>query len=550
MRLHLFCSVSLIGLGLALPALAADLPFEGKVASVTVYADAALVTRKGSVTVPAGQHRILLSNLPQSVDPDSIRIAGEGLGQLTILSIDSRLVVGDAQSVDETATQRRKLVADLDALRGRHEAATAQKSSMLKFAQGLPHQLAGEKSALPIADWDKAWQAIGGGIERINASLLSLNTAIAAKQAEIEALDNAASASPDGTPRREIIVNVEAANAASGALDIGYTLGGASWRPVYEAQLDTRAAKPSVKLTRRARVTQATGEDWNGVQLTLSTVSLNRGNAAPRLLAQALNFQSFEQQQARERGVVMDMETLAAAPAPAAKKDAEPAKPTLVRPQQAQVDLGQYQANFVIPGTVDLSMTGEEKAVLIDERPFEAELLARVVPAFDPTAYLEARFQAANGEVLLPGPMVLRRDGEFIGRADLPLVAGGDDVAVGFGADDLVKVTRTPLRRQDNDPSPSGTRVEREETRTSFKNLHTTPVKLIVEDRLPVSENTAIQVEALPTNTAATEKNADGRRGVMRWAIDLDAGKSAEIRFGYRVRSPADRSVAGFEVDR
>jgi len=44
---------------------------------------------------------------------------------------------------------------------------------------------------------------------------------------------------------------------------------GARWSPIYDARLDTGGRKPSIDLVRRAEIVQATGEDWNDVQLAV-----------------------------------------------------------------------------------------------------------------------------------------------------------------------------------------------------------------------------------------------------------------------------------------
>ncbi len=96
----------------------------------------------------------------------------------------------------------------------------------------------------------------------------------------------------------------------------------------------------------------------------------------------------------------------------------------------------------------------------------KVELIIKTVPALDQTAYLEARFTVPEGGApFLPGTVNLRRDNAFIGRIGVAMKQPGETVALGFGADDLVKVTRTPLRKRENDPNPNGTRNQQEEYR-------------------------------------------------------------------------------------
>jgi uncharacterized protein (TIGR02231 family) len=126
----------------------------------------------------------------------------------------------------------------------------------------------------------------------------------------------------------------------------------------------------------------------------------------------------------------------------------------------------------------------------------------------------------------------------------MKLTSTGDTVDLGFGADDKVKVTRVPLRRRENEPSWIGqTKSDLREFKTTVRNLHAQPIRIAILDRLPFAENTAIAVELLRETTPATEKQVNDKRGVMAWTYDYAPGEQKEIRFGYRLKWPAEREV-------
>jgi len=47
----------------------------------------------------------------------------------------------------------------------------------------------------------------------------------------------------------------------------------------------------------------------------------------------------------------------------------------------------------------------------------------------------------------------------------------------------------------------------------------------------------------LPGSTAPTERDVRNRRGVVAWSFELGAGEARDIKFGWRVRWPSDKSV-------
>jgi uncharacterized protein (TIGR02231 family) len=170
--------------------------------------------------------------------------------------------------------------------------------------------------------------------------------------------------------------------------------------------------------------------------------------------------------------------------------------------------------------------------------------LLRTAPAVDETAFIEASFKQADEAALLPGRIALYRDGIYVGRAQMTLTPKDETVRLGFGADDKVKVTRTALRKIEGSAGIiSSAKIDEREFKVTVRSGHASPVRVVVEDRVPVSEVEDIKVELLPVTTPPTERDVRDRRGVLAWSFDAAPGDTKEIRLGWRLRWPSDRSV-------
>ncbi|MGL5362777.1 MAG: mucoidy inhibitor MuiA family protein [Bosea sp. (in: a-proteobacteria)] len=536
------------------PAFAADLDLATKIDRVTVYPDGAVVTRQGQANLSAGVSQIVLRGLPATIDPASIRVEGKGSAAFSIGAVDIRNVPGDARpAVDAVLEGKLKALRDeREVVAGRLLAAQGKKAAIDRFAQAGPDALGSDGKALAITEWANAWDAIGGGLARV-AEELRLATAKARElDGEIAALERARPQAPrPGAPKRDVVVAVEAAGATQAEFTVSYRIAGAAWQPAYEARLMT-GAKPVLDLTRRAEVTQRTGEDWSNVVLSVSTVRAARGTAAPELFSQQIAFQD-----AQVLGQMNDLMRTRAQPMAAPKPGASEAKeaeaaaapaPVAAEPIKAIVEAGTYQASFTVPGRVTLTADGAMKALTLAQRTLEPVLSARVVPVLDETAYLDAALTNDEEVPLLPGLVTLHRDGTYIGRGRFGLVAPGDKTTLGFGADDRIKVKRVPVKKRENEPTWLGqTKTDLSEFRTTIRSLHTVPVKVTVLDRLPFSENSAITVEQLPQTTPPTEKQPGDRRGVLSWTFDALPNTEKEIRLAYRLKWPGDRDI-GFST--
>jgi hypothetical protein len=60
----------ILGLCAAAPALAADIDAASRIDAVTLYPDAAVVTRTAEVDFPAGSNRLIFHALPGAIYPD------------------------------------------------------------------------------------------------------------------------------------------------------------------------------------------------------------------------------------------------------------------------------------------------------------------------------------------------------------------------------------------------------------------------------------------------------------------------------------------------
>jgi uncharacterized protein (TIGR02231 family) len=215
-----------------------------------------------------------------------------------------------------------------------------------------------------------------------------------------------------------------------------------------------------------------------------------------------------------------------------------------VEERVAVVETGGFQALFRIPGRVSLGAGEGERSLRIASATVAPELLVRTAPVVDETAFLEATFKQAEEAPLLPGRVSLYRDGTFVGRGQMALAQKDETVNLGFGPDEQVKVTRAVVRKNDGTAGIiSSSKTDEREFKIVVRNGHAAPVKMTIEEQLPVAENSEIVVEMLPASTPPTQRDVRDQRGVVAWTMDVPAGETREIKFGWRVRWPSEKSV-------
>jgi uncharacterized protein (TIGR02231 family) len=212
--------------------------------------------------------------------------------------------------------------------------------------------------------------------------------------------------------------------------------------------------------------------------------------------------------------------------------------------QEASADNRGFQVVYRIPGRISIAASEGAKNFRISSATIAPDLLLRAAPAVDATAFLEADFKHTEDAALLPGPVAIYRDGAYVGRSRMAMTAKDENVRLGFGADDSVKIVRSTVRQLEGSAGLlNSAKTERREFKTSIRNGHDTPVRIIVEDQVPVSETSEVKVEVLPVTTPPTEKDVRNRRGVMAWSLNLAPGEARDLRIAWLVRWPADKTV-------
>jgi uncharacterized protein (TIGR02231 family) len=168
----------------------------------------------------------------------------------------------------------------------------------------------------------------------------------------------------------------------------------------------------------------------------------------------------------------------------------------------------------------------------------------RSAPVIDPTAFLEASFAQNEDAPLLPGRISIYRDGVFVGRGQMAAANKDETVRLGFGADDKVKIERAVVKRNEGSTGLIVTsKTDERAFKTVIRNGHDFPIRIAIEDQLPVSENEDILVDMLPSTTPPTATNLRDRRGVLEWAFEAKPAEVRDIAFAWRVRWPKDKGV-------
>lgn len=537
----------------ALPLFAAAAPVDSTITAATVYLDRAVVTRTAAVDLAAGEHEILFVNLPAALLDDSLQVTGRGSAAATILDVSAT-----PQWLEATANDRvRTLEQEIETLRRQlrtldDRAATLDQQQALLVRIGAAATTPpASRDAAPAprptnAEWQQLLDFYGTGFDKLAAERQALDP----QRDELKRKIDTALAQlnelrvPAGRNVKNVAVRVAAANAGRLELALAYTLTGAAWSPAYDARFST--TDRALGLGYFGLIRQNSGEDWKGVELTLSTARPSLGGAAPELAPWIV---AQRRDSALERLAMME-ERAAPARAMVARSDSkglafdEEPEPEAVQ-QSATVDMQATSATFRIPTRTDIPSDNAPHKVGIATVPLKAELAYQSTPKLLPAAFLSAAVANDSEYPLLAGKLAIFLDGTFVTNAALKTVMPGEKFDLALGADEGLRVERKLGGRFTEDLGlvTKQIRVTYEVKITVTNNRRTTE-KITVKDQLPLSQHEKIEVAQLAPDPKTLKPDA---QGVLAWTFELKPGEKRDLPLKLSVTYPRDFPISGLE---
>jgi uncharacterized protein (TIGR02231 family) len=518
-----------------LPLMMLALVAPAKVSSVVVYPDRALVTRVETVAC-SGRALAAFESVPPAADPSSFRARSE---DATVESL-----------VAEERPRKESFGPELETLRKRREAleremvdlvdARARGQALQQLSESLTEvavKRVTRELTEPRPD-TRAWsQALDTALEaRLHAAAeVSARAArMREVQRELDALRARESFLAASAERLERRVEVRLACPSEGRarVELQYVVGGAGWTPAYEARADETGGQ--VELSTFATVSQATGEDWSGVRLALSTAR-PRDNATPPELV-PLTLKAWERRP--ERKVLVRRDERQEHAQAGARERAETEGALQAASQGLSVQL-------LVPEPAQVPGDGTAMRLRVARTKLKSSFVWRAVPKLHPVVFRVASLVNGAPFPLLPGPMDMFRASGFIGRQSLELVPQGGAFQLTFGIEESLRVERVVVQEIARDEGLFGGRRRFHYAyRFDLANYRQGPEVVEVAEHIPVSELDDVTVELDKEKTTGGHA-FEAMEGIVTWKVTLAPAEKRSVDLTFHVDVPSSYDMQG-----
>ncbi|WP_183906649.1 DUF4139 domain-containing protein [Rufibacter immobilis] len=506
-----------------------------QVKAVTVFLNRAQVTNVGRTTVEPGITELVLEGLPAQIDERSVQV--NPTGNVTLLSV--RYEQNFLRNTGKPKELQR-LEDSLQSYNGRIRTLTDQREVLQKEEALLQanQNIGGSQTGLTaarlkeVADYYRTrLLAIRKEIHTVDVRLAVLKE----RQGQFNNQVNQARSNQNANNR--VIVAVQAAARTPVGLEATYLVYNAGWEPIYD--LRASGNQGPVQLQYKANVRQNTGVNWDNVQLTLATTNPAEGAQKPELEPQRVGILQdppirrkvkFSPPVIKKDEEVLQLreEVVTAAPATSTADFTEAVSTTLA-------------AEFKIGIPFSVPSDGKPHTVDIQQHSLPTAYAHTTVPKLDKTAFLVAHLTNWENLKLLPGEANVFLAGTFTGKSFLNPEQTRDTLTLSLGRDQNVVVQRERMKDYQKRTTLGSNVKEQFGYEISLRNTKAQPVTITVEDQIPLSTTSEIEVEDVDTNGGQWNKET----GKVTWQVVLKPNEEVKRSLRYVVKYPKNKQVSG-----
>ncbi|HWY98672.1 MAG TPA: DUF4139 domain-containing protein [Bacteroidia bacterium] len=517
------------------------------VKKVTVYLSGAILTHEVQASLPEGKTTVVFHGLPSYIDKESIQLSSTG--DITILSVtayedylsESKKNVktkkwSDSVNVlnDEMERLRNEITimeAGKSLLDNNRNTAGANNGTNAATVKAMydfyVHQVAHIDDSLMMMR--KKERYIQGRLNKINSEMMEWRSRTDTLATDVEAI-------------------VTSDHAQNLSFRLAYLTYSAGWSPIYD--LRAKDIKHNCELTYKASVYQHTGDDWNNVDLTLSTSNPQVSQTAPFLNPWYLSFQqnySYGGGNGRYRS-----SAYGGAPAPMAQKaemeDHLALNEVTVSDSKAVYNTStvssttnesQLAVEFHIDVPYTLPTDGKTHTVDIKKIDLPALYRNQTTPKLNQNAFLMADVIHWQTLDLLPGEVNIYYAGAYVGKSYINAQSTTDTISFSLGMDKKIVVKRERVSELCSTKWIGTNKTQVYAYSITLRNTHSDSTKIEVFDQVPVTTDKDIVIEVLDKNGAS--QNTD--TGKLTWHISLAPGETRKLTFSYSVKYPKDKIV-------
>ena len=504
---------------------------------VTVYPDRAQVSHEASVDLAAGKSILKLGGLSPYIDAQSLQV--KGYGDFIILSVNyQNNYLENLEDLPEVKTIR----SQIEALQLKVEDEKAA-ISVLKEKEAFlvaNRAILVKETTFSVEQLKSVMDLYTNNMDQVTNAVLKKNRLIKDYEKQIAALQKqiADRFGKQQLPSGEISVSVSSEKPVSGRLTFSYVVGNAGWYPSYDIRVDD-ISKP-VTLFYKANVFQNTGVTWKDVKMSFSNATPWVSGDVPELGPWFIDYY-VPVPTPRIRGLARGTSQKSSDSVPEmvimdSKMEMNEAE---AAPMAVEKQVGETTVTFDITTPFTLQSDGKVQTIEIQRTTTQAEYKYVAIPKLSSSAYLTGNITDWAKQNLIGGEATLYFENTFVGKSFLNVNQLKDTLTVSLGTDNSILVKREKRQDFTSKRVLGSNKTETYSFLITIRNNKSTPISMTVNDQIPISSNSGIEVDAAELSGG----KHNSQTGMIKWDLEIKPQENRQLILTYSVKYPKDKTV-------
>ncbi len=511
---------------------------KAEIKHVTVFPDRAQVDHETTVTIMPGKSVLKLSGLSPYIDVQSIQV--KGYGDFTILSVNHQnnylQNLEDSPEVKSIRSQIETLQlkvedenAAISILKEKEAFLTANRAILVK------------ETTFSLEQFKNVMDLYTNNMDQIMMTTLKKERLIKEYTKQISALQQqvANKLGRQQLPSGEILVSVASEKQVSGKLTFSYVVANAGWYPSYDIRVDD--IKNPVAIFYKANVFQNSGVEWKDIKLSFSNATPWVAGDIPILNPWFVDFYYpvARMLQGKAAGINVRRSEAPVMMEIAANDKKMEEKAMEAAPVLVQKQVGETTITFDIAIPYTIPSDGKLQTVEIQRLTAPADYKYVTLPKLSPLAYLTANITDWAKLSLQSGEATLYFENSFVGKSTLNVNQLTDTLTLSLGTDNSILVKREKRKDFTSRKVIGSNRTDTYSFLLTIRNNKSNPVKITLNDQVPVSSNSSISIDTIELSGGKMNKQT----GEIKWDLDIKPQETRQIVLTYSVKYPKDKTV-------
>jgi uncharacterized protein (TIGR02231 family) len=539
-----------------------ELKVSSEINKVTIFVTGGEVLRKAKVDVQKGRNKLIFTRISTVADHKSVQFNADKSYNLVSVSSEVDYVSfiennPRIQKIQDTLKIINDKIVDLSSERSAYneERALLQKNNSIKGSQ---QNLTVDELRSMAEFYRTRMMAISKTLTKYDRDVRDLNNLKYRYNNQLTELNY-----KETVKSNQIIVIVDSDVNQTLNVDLKYVVSNCGWQANYD--LSAADVKGKINLKYKAKVYNNTGNDWDDINIVLSTSDPNLTASAPILSPWYLNYNSLNTQsdfsKGNEQGYVVPQRNeykkyYQNASTPSINNNLNGIgflntdsnqdnfwngqnlnlNPTMTF---TTIEVSELSTEFEIEKKYTIPSDSKPYLVEVADNELDATFSHKSVPKLDKDAFLLANIVGWEKLDLVPGPTNVYFADTYVGQSYINTRNVGDTLRLSFGRDNRILITRKQLEEFSDKKVVGNNRKDTYVFEIKLKNNRDIPVNIDLFDQIPISQDSDISVIA--------DEISDGKynetTGKIVWDVNLKPGELKSYKIGFTIKYPKDKKI-------